>query len=58
MVQVINALKSNNLGVIIYLATILKKNIHPGAECSEDEKEGGAEKKPPGFEIILEQDAK
>ena len=58
MVQVINALNSNNFGIIIDLATILKKNIHPGAECSEDEKEGGAEKKPPGFEIILEQDAK
>ena len=34
------------------------KKIHPGAECSEVEKEGGAEKKPPGFEIFLGQDAK
>ena len=57
MVQVINALNSNNFWIIIDLATI-SKDIHPGAECSEVEKEGGAEKKPPGFEIILGQDAK
>ena len=57
MVQVINALNSDNFWIIIDCATI-SKNIHPGAECSEVEKEGGAEEKPPGFEIFLERDAK